>query len=222
MSVEATIDNDVLIKCACYQMLDDVVDGLGGPGSVGVLGAARFVVGAQLARRHEIRDDIKARAHFDDFLTKASELEPSDEEIDMATAIEEMALGEGLPIDEGESQLCAILVFRSLRALVTGDKRAIQSLEDLSGRVGGLDRISAKLASLEQLVLAVVQEIGPSEARMRVCAEPEVDRAMSACFECTAVAERAGFVPDGLLSYIDDLRTKAPTVLWPKEPLFRA
>src|SRR5258708_33350948 len=44
----AAIDNDVLIKTACYSLLMEVSQQHRGTGSVNVLGAARFVVPARL------------------------------------------------------------------------------------------------------------------------------------------------------------------------------
>jgi hypothetical protein len=44
MANKAVVDNDILLKCACYRLLGEVLDYFGGPGSIGILGAARFVV----------------------------------------------------------------------------------------------------------------------------------------------------------------------------------
>ena len=220
MTIEAAIDNDVLIKCACYDLLDETTAGLGGPGSTAILGAARYVVGDQLARREDVQDSSGAEERFARFLETTVELEPTDEEVDLATAIEEFAVRENLPIDEGESQLCAIVVCRSISAVMTGDKRAIESLEVVVNGLQELTQLQERVICLEQLVKALVERIGASGTRSRVCAESRIDRAISICFECTQAAEPPGFAPVGLQSYVDELRTRAPTVMKPDGALF--
>jgi hypothetical protein len=68
---------------------------------------------------------------LDDFLASVELIEPTVEESTLAAEFESLALAAALPLDAGESQLCAVLVSRNLPLLVTGDKRAITALESL-------------------------------------------------------------------------------------------
>ena len=56
------IDNDVLIKCACYSILDQIGSPSGQQENVAVLGAARFVVRKYLERKGMIQDRAAAQA----------------------------------------------------------------------------------------------------------------------------------------------------------------
>ena len=60
MTNSAAVDNDVLIKLACYRLLCDVLAVFGGSGSVGILGAARFVVTNNIRRSSGINDQESA------------------------------------------------------------------------------------------------------------------------------------------------------------------
>lgn len=219
MEVEAALDNDVIIKCSCYAILDEVVAGLPTNG-IGILGSAPYVVRHRIGNKSEIQNPSAAMARFDSFLSRASILEPSAPEIELATALEEIANLSGLQVDTGESQLCAIAVVRSLQLLVTGDKRAIQSLESLRSSVKELDNLRGKVGCLEQLLLGIALTLGASETRARVCSETLMDRALSICFECSG-EERSGFNTEGLESYINDMRKKAPEILVAANTLFK-
>lgn len=212
MSLETVIDNDVLIKLSCYAILADLLAGLGEVSSAGILGVARYVVNDRLNRHPGIEDRQKAKEHWAMILEAVQQLEPTEIEVDFATSIEELAIIEGLQLDGGESQLCAITIMRGVPRLVTGDKRAIRAVESMIAKVGQLRELLGRVACLEQAVMTVVDRIGACEVRNRVCAEQQVDRAITICFECESPnASNSGTT--GLNSYINDLRSDAPNVL---------
>lgn len=211
--LEIAADNDVVLKCACYELLDDLVGQVQSPEAIGILGVARYVVRDYLERRPDIRNGQSAVARLDEFVAAVTQLEPIEEEVELATAIEEAALDANVPLDTGESQLCSMVVIRGIEILVTGDKRAIRGLEVLVLSMGELARIQARVACLEQLIFTIASQIGGASARARICAEPEVDGALSICFECTRQDDLPAFEPVGLRSYIDDLRSDAPSIL---------
>jgi hypothetical protein len=212
VSLEAAIDNDVLIKTACYSLFDEVIAVFDGCASIGILGAARFVVGNRLRRGKGIRDPESAQSAFAAFVDCVNQLEPTAVEVELATAIEEAAMLEGLPLDTGESQLCAMVLRRSIRLLVTGDKRAIGSLEKVMPKIVGLTALQSRVGCLEQLLLKIVERIGRSVCRSHICSEPDVDKALTICFSCGRETSTDSSL-DGLRSYINDLRRTAPTVL---------
>lgn len=207
------IDNDVLIKCACYSILDQMAGTSDRHYDVSILGAARFVVGKYLEKRGVIHDRVAAQRRFQDYLPTVTVLEPSTEELLLASAIEEAAMLLGLDLDSGESQLCAIAVYRNTALVLTGDKRAIASAERLIAVIDDLASLEGRLVCLEQAVMGIVERIGIETARILICAEAAIDKSMSICFECHALADGRPLELAGLLSYIRDVRKGAPTLL---------
>lgn len=205
---EAAIDNDVLIKAAAYGLLTATSEAFGG--SVGVLGVARFVVTKRLEKDRRIADAAQATANWLGFLDGAEELEPSADELDLATAIEEAAAARGLPLDVGESQLCAIVITRQVRRLVSGDKRAVKAAEQLLPSVAALAAMSGAWVCLEQLVAALADRVDAEGIRVSICAEPDMDRALTICMSCGSTGPWSG---EGIESYVNDLREHAPTLL---------
>ena len=216
---ELLIDNDVLIKCACYSILDQIRGPSGRCQDAAVLGAARFVVGKYLERRGTIQDRTAAKRRFQDYLSTVVVLEPTIDEVNLASAIEEAAMLQGLDLDSGESQLCAIAIFRGSSLLLTGDKRAIASAERLKDSVDQLTSLAGRLVCLEQAIMGVVERIGIDTARIRICAEAAVDRGLSICFECHALTAGRPLELTGLRSYIRDVRAKAPMLLYEPDSL---
>ncbi len=216
---ELLIDNDVLIKCACYSILDQIRAPSGQWQNVAVLGADRFVVGKYLERRGTIQDRTAAKRRLQDYLTTVTVLEPTIDEVNLASAIEEAAMFQGLDLDSGESQLCAIAIFRNSSLLLTGDKRAITSAERLKDSIDQLTSLAGRLVCLEQAIMGVVERIGIDTTRIRICAEAAVDKGLSICFECHALAEGRHLELTGLLSYIRDIRSKAPILLYEPDSL---
>lgn len=213
------IDNDVLIKCSCYSVLDQLRVASDRPREVAVLGAARFVVGRYLERRGMIHDRSAAQRRFYEYLSTVIVLEPTVDELRLASDIEEKALLLGLDLDSGESQLCAIAIFRGSSLLLTGDKRAIAGAEKLKASIGGMSLLEGRLVCLEQAILGVAERVGVSTIRVQICAEAAVDKSLSICFECHAFAEGQPLELTGLLSYIRDLRGKASTLLYEADSL---
>lgn len=220
MIPSVAFDNDILIKCACYDLLNDLRTCASDKAVV--LGLARYVVTDQLSRRGEIRNREVALARFDGFLSAAIELEPTPEETALATTLEETATSRQLALDTGESLLCAIVILRSIPLLITGDKRAIEALELLLPVMTQLVGLIERVACLEQYVLGVVRRTDEDATRVQVCAEPDVDKVMAICFECSNRHGRASSIQDCLTSYIYDLRGRARRLLPPADALFAA
>jgi hypothetical protein len=207
--MNAAIDNDVLLKGACYGLLEDLIWSGSSKDVVGVLGTARFVVPARINKAKLNRDRAFALRAFSTFLARAVVLEPSTEEQEFAADLELAAQGAGANLDVGESQLCAIVVNRLLPLLVTGDKRAIVAIEALLDADTRLAGICGRVKCFEQVVVESVAQKGCSDFRLAVCAEPSVDKALSICFSCKTQIDSDAIVLEGLQSYIQDLRRRA-------------
>jgi len=207
-NVDEAIDNDVLLKAVRY-----CLTALLWPTerSLGVLGAARFVVGKRVASLAPGRPEPAAELEL--FLERAIVLEPTDEEVALAADLERQAQELALPLDNGESQLAAIVVTRVIALLTTGDKRAIVSLQALLQHVPWLQPIHRRCRSLEQLLLGALEDEVFAVLTAAVCADRDADKALSMCFSCFGGTATSALVEAGLTSYIADLRKAAPDVL---------
>lgn len=220
MPAEAVLDNDILLKCSCYAVLEDIAHGVSATNSLAILGAAKYVVRSRLSRSPEVRDPGSATTRLNGFLGKMMEIEPTAEELALAARIEEAALLANLEVDVGESQLCAVVIQREIPRLITGDKRAVRSLEMLLTRVGELALLKRRVVSLEQLILWLVGGLTAEMIQARVCAEPLVDKAVAISMSC-ADGGAGPYDPAGLQSYIGNLHKDTGTVLWdPSTPVF--
>lgn len=210
MPERVLLDNDVVLKVACYALVDEAVaaatiDDI----PPAMLGVGRFVVRGRLARATNIADRARATAAFERMLAAMSLVEPDDAEMAAAADLEAEANRLDLELDGGESQLLAILANRACKLLITGDKRAIAAMA-IVGVAGG------RVACLEQLMAHIVTGTGTAVTRARICAEAQVDRAITDCFGCsTAAPPRDEDVLDGLASYSAHLDRTAPGVLIP-------
>jgi hypothetical protein len=210
--IDEAVDNDVLLKALhldCIAIFWPVL------ASIGVLGAARFVIRDRIWRGKFAEADPsiedRAAAVFD----AACELEPTSDELDLANGLEREAQRMALPLDAGESQLCAMVAVRGLALFTTGDKRAIASLEKMRGVAPWLDKLAGRVRCLEQLVAATVRDGGVfAELAPRVCADPRADTTLSICFGCLGKSSpTASDVASCLGSYINAVRESAPTLL---------
>ncbi len=210
--MRAVADNDILLKGACYGLLPTLIATVSGDGPVGILGTSKFVVPKQITRARLCGDPVVANARFAVFLAANEVIEPSTAEQQLAAVLEAAAQEMALNLDAGESQLVAVLVSRCLPWLLTGDKRAIVSIEALLEREARLMAVAGKIRCLEQLVLDALKTMG-SAMRDAICAERFVDKTLSICFGCSSPDPGLAEALEGLTSYITDLRSKAVRVL---------
>jgi hypothetical protein len=213
--MKALVDNDILFKGACYGLLDAFLAPVSAAGdSFGVLGAARFVVSKKIIKKAPHKGATAAHQHLATFLGCAAVVEPTEDEQRMAADFELAAQRAGLDFDVGESQLCSILICRSTPLLLTGDKRAIQAIEQLLDSENLLVALCGKIRCLEQLVLDVFSATpNPDTLRSAICAEVEVDKTLAICFSCHCEDVSGLDYAEGLKSYLTDLRQRATRVL---------
>lgn len=212
MTERVLVDNDVVLKTACYALADETVAAttVGGVPPA-MLGVGRFVIRGRLARATNIADPGRAGAAFDRMLEVIGLVEPDEAELAIAADLEAEANMRDLELDGGESQLLAILANRACSLLVTGDKRAITAMAAVATALA-----ARRVACLEQLIAHIVGMVGSAAVRPRVCAEPQVDRAVTSCFGCSmASAPGDAGILGGLASYIGHLDGGAPGVLLP-------
>ena len=212
--MKAVVDNDILLKGACYALLPALESCMGEGESIGVLGTAIFVIPKQLRKKELNRAAEDVEVIFRQFIARHELLEPTAEEQQFAGELEFAAQEMSLNLDTGESQLASICVIRTVPLLVTGDKRAIISLERLLDSVARLKSIEARVLCLEQLLLRLIASPSagdsPGDA---VCAEPRVDLALSICFGCYSPDSPSSDPGAMLKMYIEDLRRDTPRIL---------
>lgn len=209
MTEPILLDNDVALKVACYSLVDEListatVDNV----PPAILGVGRFVIRGRLDRASNISNVPRAKTAFGRLLSTVSLVEPDDQELAMAAALEAEASRRDLELDGGESQLLAILAKRACPLLVTGDKRAIFAISQIA-----LELAAKRICCLEQLMAQLVEATGVDAVRSQVCSEPGVDRAVTSCFSCSADKTDQEGVMAGLTSYINHLDRTAPGVL---------
>lgn len=213
--MKALVDNDILFKGACYGLLNAFLASISvASDSFGVLGAARFVVSKKIIKKPPHKGIAAAHEHLAAFLGRAAVVEPTEDEQRMAAEFELAAQRAGLGFDAGESQLCSILICRSTPLLLTGDKRAIQAIEQLLDSESRLLALCRKIRCLEQLVLDIFSASpNPDTLRTAICSEVEVDKTLTICFSCHC-EDRSGLdYVEGLKSYLTDLQRRATRVL---------
>lgn len=215
--VDIAVDNDVIIKAACYGLTATFWPEADSTCHLGVLGAARYVVAKRLERSSLSGGSERARGDAEALFARAITLEPTSAEVDLATQLEVTAQLMGLSLDAGESQLVAMMVHRGIPVLETGDKRAIASVEFLLDDVAAIVTIAGRVRCLEQIVLRCLAEPGaPASMAHAICAEPGVDKALSICFRCYSPAPEGHAVDLAAInSYLRKLRASAPRVLMP-------
>jgi hypothetical protein len=131
----AALDNDIVLKGACYGLLESMLAIIPAElSSVGYLGAAPFVIVPLLARIALSKKPEIVRDWLKTFFKNATALEPTIGEAKAAAEIEYAAQRKNLQLDVGESQLCAIVINRDIPWLATGDKRAVKAVGDSPDR----------------------------------------------------------------------------------------
>jgi hypothetical protein len=209
----ALVDNDVVLKLCCYGLHASLPDALTGLRPA-ILGVTRFVLRDRISRSTNIRDRDRAARALEEIVAATDPVEPTDEEAALAAEMEEAATKRQLEFDTGESQLLAMLIVRGGSLLLTGDKRAVVAMHRL-----GVDVANGRIACLEQLFGTLLDLVDPRRVRAEVCAEPQVDRALVACFACAADAPTREDFAAGLRSYVGHLRRASGETLIPGDLL---
>lgn len=213
---EAAIDNDILYKGSWFGLLQQLFAATpGAPTQAVVLGQAKFVVAKKIERqiRKGIPNSQRALDHLVEFFSTLALTEPTTEELLIAAEVENAAAAKGLPLDAGESILCAVVATRRLGALVTGDKRAICAMELLVDTSPTLQAVAGRVVCLEQLFVALLGSRTGRDVRAAVCANAHADRALATCFACSSPEVGLDQCHAGLESYIQNLRETAPRML---------
>lgn len=218
MTEPCLLDNDLVLKVSAYQLLEETllqftIDGT----APAMLGVGRFVLRKKAKRSDRFVNTDAVVASVADALERLQVVEPTDEEVELAAALEESANETGAALDTGEAQLLAVMINRGSPLFATGDKRAIEAAAALAP-----PEITGRLVCLEQLFLCLLEPIPVADIRRKVCQEPKADSAIANCFSCASIASQAfdpASVTEGLRSYIESLRRASGLLLMPDDEL---
>ncbi|WP_175656961.1 hypothetical protein [Burkholderia ambifaria] len=210
---KALIDTDVLLKTASYKLLKQLlVSAPLGSKEFGMIAAAQFVVSGKFKKKLKEPQLAEAKAHFQEAIASIAAIEPSSEELALAARLESAALGMGVDLDLGESQICALMVSRGVDLMMTGDKRAIKAIAALKEHEA-CAYAHGKVACLEQLVLWMIAGAGLEAVQTSICALPAVDTSLNIALGCYSQSANLESCQEGLMSYINYIRTDVPRVL---------
>lgn len=214
MPEHVLMDNDIVLKTCCYDAVDEVLGCTAGVGrSIHVLGALKFVLAKAISRARNIVDKAGTSDRLARLLDCVEIIEPAEDELALAADLETSAQSLDVELDEGESQLLAVLIFRSASLLLTGDKRAVRAMEPVLEAAGYTELVARRVACLEQIAMALIGRHGAEAIRRCVCGEAAIDKSLANCFSCASRFCRQESILEGLSSYIADLRRDAPRVL---------
>lgn len=207
MDETALVDNDVVLKLCCYGCHHGLARALGGARPT-MLRVGRHVLLHRAARSRGIQERERVAEALAEAFAIIGLAEPDEDETELAARMEEDAARLALPLDVGESQLLAMLLTRAAPLLVTGDKRAVVAVHDLD-----IEGVDGRIACLEQVMTALLDDLGLAALRAAVCAEPKADRAVAACFGCSGGPALEASVREGLSSYVEHLRAATGSTL---------
>jgi len=191
------IDTDVFCKLAVSDLLHDAVRVLGAK----LESCFRLPALPHMLRRGRIRRRYGAEA-CDSMVRLAMTLptipQPGAEWLDALAAVQE--------IDPGEALIFAAAA-ESGGSVVSGDKRALESLKDLKDHQ---EALAGRIVVLEAVLLSLCHDLGADVVRQRVQPLETLDSVVRVCF-----SSQASEPEEGLLSYLEDLRGAVfPLTLW--------
>lgn len=191
-------DNDAILKLSAYGCWDAILASPFHPPAI--LKVATFSLVSQSRKARRVASVGNFQAQIAKFMDLSAVIEPTEDEIVLATEMEEQAAALGEEFDTGESQLVAVLINRILPRLVTGDKRALRALGAI-----GLDGTAGRVVCLEQVLSWIVEHGSWRALRAQACAEKDVDTAVTVAFACYSTPNKATIL-EGLESYITKVR----------------
>jgi hypothetical protein len=212
------LDNDVLIKVCCYRIARDLLQIFQNIGPLATLAVTRIIVREQIRRSTRITDKTAAETELDVILEQLESVEPTQQEVDLAAEFEAIALAQNLPFDAGESQMLAVVVYRTTLLIVTGDKRAVTAAAPILSACNMPSVCDGRLVCLEQIVLAILRRRSASELQSQICLERSADKVLAIVFRCTSGQPAVEVdVEEGLRSYIASLRATAPNLIFDED-----
>lgn len=208
MAQRILIDNDALLKLACYGLLSEAVSFFEcSPENAFVLATAKYSI---LPDRNRLRfcEDKASATRLEKFFQASSLINVQQADPNLLDTLNTVQ-----NIDVGEAILFAIGSTDRDSIVITGDKRSLAALcshDSVATVYKGLER---RVVSMEILFLYLIENQF-SYIQDRVRAKPSVDKALSIAFGVTEPTDLAS-VREGLNSYIQYLRSETGNLLYP-------
>lgn len=195
-------DNDVILKLAVCDCLDDAVAALGcSIGDVFVLPTARPVL-APLAESYG--EVVVSR--LNEFLVRVRT-------VDWELPIDELQVFEDtFGIDPGEAVLFSASATLSDFLVVTGDKASLTALAAAAGCEAVVRRLTHRVLCFEQVISRCIKHFGFDHVKQKFARGRHCDMVLRAVFG-SGLAATEESVADGLDSYIRDLRSRSGDLL---------
>lgn len=201
------VDNDVVIKLAEYEMLIsfyDIVTQLGH--NVHVLESLPFVVGVNNPERaNKVFTSASSLEQVRQFLTMA---QPA--RIVQASTLQVINSIDEPNLDEGELTLIGCAIESVEPGFCSGDKRAIRAVNNLV-LTQTLTFNHCIIIILEHTLKILINAMNLGDVFERILRKPDVDKAVKLCFQ-GATVDTVTHVISALESYINDLKTKCPSL----------
>ena len=143
------VDNDVVFKLSCFDLGTQFQGTFDGRTKPYRLGLAQFVLPKRIIRSSRVRDKDAALRNHRCFAGLGCRRQPTDDEINLAADIEELARTGNFAFDSGESQLLAVLLTRGSERLYTGDKRAIVALRGIAFALSRENDVAGRVVCFE-------------------------------------------------------------------------
>lgn len=198
------LDNDVAIKIAQYQLMDEFL-------TLYTRKTSHLFVLGTLKYRTHIADEKKsvnflgsneARDGLIELLSNSDEAEISDQE-----KSNELLSLNIRNLDAGELILFYLVSQTESARMMTGDKRAVKA----AFKCDVLHSLESKVIILEQAIHQMVEHFGHKVISNKVRALKGVDCAIEACFGVSSASTYENTVA-GLDSYINDLKKSCPLI----------
>lgn len=191
-------DNDVVHKLSCSDLLQELLQWLEvPPNEIWVLPSLYHVL------KKRLKNDTKAMDCLNSFLSRTKQIPPAN-----AEQLERFA-----SLDIGEQQMFAIFVddtFDSSR-LVTGDKRALISVNKIAAKDGELyQRLDGRVESLESIMVGLIQCFGFDAINTKIIQGTASDTVLRMAFGAHRDHAHAMQL---LNSYQSDLQSQAPFII---------
>jgi len=193
-------DNDILLKLAIYDLLDETLAELeAAHNEVFVLGTARFKLG--VARKPERTKTKYGEAVFERLKTFLEQVQTLGD-----PAADELRLFDDIiGIDPGEAVLFSASAQYAEFHLATGDKMSLRALHAHQACRLVCSRLTGKVICLEQIIARLIDRCGFVSVLNKVVPVRGCDTALRAVFGSGLSATEEN-VRAGLESYVNDLR----------------
>lgn len=201
------MDNDALLKLACYGLFKEALVALNTQVSnVCLLAVAKYVL-MPYQNRLKFCGNEATVAHLTEFIDSANRVK-----VDSVNS-DDLDLLTGVPnIDAGEALLLAAGATEGSSLVLTGDKRSIAALYAHSSLESIAIALEGRIVCMELLVAMMVEQ-NFEFIQTRIRAKPKIDKALTVIFGVSIAADWAS-VQEGLQSYINYLVNQTGNLLY--------